>query len=104
VIAMSRQLHQVPQNAGAFQQQTCPDTSTVKTFTPPTTPGRKAHGCIITVETNAARVTFNGDTPAANDGLLVQAAQQPLYLPFAVPFKAVSSIAGNAVVNVTWLS
>jgi hypothetical protein len=100
---MSRLLHEVPQNSASFQQQTCPDTTTVRTFTPPAG-AAKSHAALITVETNAARVTFNGATPDAAHGVVVQAAQQPLYVPFATAIKAVSTIAGNAIVNVTWLS
>lgn len=99
---MSRILHVVPVNAAAFQQQTSTGTADVKTFTPPT--GFKAHGCLITVETTTARVTFNGDTPGAALGHIVQIAQQPLYLPFAGPIKVAATAAANAIVSVTWLA
>lgn len=93
-------LHDVLAKASSFEQQTPTTTADVKTFTPPA----GARACLITVETNDARISLHGTTPSATVGHVLKKDQQPLYIPAAVPIKAVSTVAGNAIVNVTWLN
>lgn len=92
-------LHDVRVVAGSFNQQSSPDTTTVRTFTPP----NGARACLITVETTAARVSFHGTDPSATVGNVIPKDALPFYLPAAVVVKAVSTAAAASIVNVTWL-
>lgn len=92
-------LHDIQQKAAAFSQQTSTTTADIKTFTPPA----GARACLVTVETTAARISFHGTDPSATVGHLLQTAQNPVYLPLAVAFRAASSAAAASVVSVTWL-
>lgn len=80
-------------------QQTPSSTSDTKTFTPPAL----AKACMICVETNGARLTFDGTAPSSSNGLVFPAGVAPIFVPMASTIKAVSTVAGNAVVNVLWI-
>lgn len=92
-------LHDVRQKAASFQQQSSPDTSTVRTFTPP----GNAVACLITVETTDARVSFHGADPSSSVGHVIKVGQNPYYHPAATAFRAASTAGTASVVNVTWL-
>jgi hypothetical protein len=92
-------LHDVRQKAASQAQAIPTTTADVKTIAPPA----GAVACMVTVETNSARLSFNGVDPASSNGMVFPKDVAPVYLPFAVTIKAVSTAAGNAVTNVTWL-
>lgn len=79
------------------------DTSTgtadVKVITPPP----NATACMIVAETTAARVTFDGSTPAAANGLPIPVGASPLYVPLGTAIKFVSQAAANSILHVLWL-
>jgi hypothetical protein len=81
-------------------QQSSPDTTTVKTFDPP----QYAVACIITVETTAARVTFDGSTPASDNGQVFPISAVPVYVPLGKTIKHTSTAGTASVLNVLWLS
>jgi hypothetical protein len=96
-------LHDVPQKASALATQaTSTAAADPKTISPPAT-NPQPRACLLTVETTDARVTFNGTTPDATHGLIFAKAQQPVYLPFAVPIQFSSTAGANCIVNVHWL-
>lgn len=92
-------LHDVLQKASSQAQQTPTTTADVKTFTAPD----RAVACMVTVETNAARLSFNGVDPSSSNGMIFPKDAAPVYVPTGKSIKAVSTTAGNAVVNVLWL-
>ena len=59
----------------------------------------------ITVETTACRVTFDGSDPAGGIGLIVQAAQNPWFLPVGqgIVLKVVSTGATTSVAQIAYL-
>jgi hypothetical protein len=89
---------------GAPVQTTSTGTADVKTVTPPTT----ATAFMVSIETNAARVTLDGSAPGATSLLLPTTGSQGLILPIGFPaggsIKFASSIAANSVVTVQWLN
>lgn len=54
-----------------------PDASTVKTLTCLA----DVNAVFITVETTAARVTFDGSTPSTTNGIVIQKDSSPLFVP-----------------------
>lgn len=82
--------------------QTCPDTSTIRKFAPPA--GTAAF--MLSVETNDVRMTLDGTDPTAGAGSHVfPKAQVPTLVLLGsgcAPW-AVSTAAGNSIVNITWL-
>lgn len=94
-----QRLHDIYQGATSQAQDSSPDTTTSKTLVPP----QGAIACEITVETTAARVTWNGTTPSSTNGLLIQPAAAPLYQPFAKTITWRSSAGTASIVNVLWL-
>jgi hypothetical protein len=89
---------------GAPVQNTSTGTADVKTVTPPAT----ATAFLVSIETNGARVTFDGSTPSATSLLLPTTGSQGTILPISWPsggaLKFASSIAGNSVVTIQWLN
>jgi hypothetical protein len=89
---------------GAPVQTTSTGTADAKTVTPPTT----ATAFLVSIETNAARVTLDGSAPGPTSLLLPTTGSQGLILPIGFPaggaIKFASSIAGNSVVTVQWLN
>lgn len=85
--------------ASAYVQTTT--TSSVSTASPPLT----ATGCIISVDTVDARVTFDGSSPSSTAGHLVKAGQAyPWYVPIGTrPIKFCSTTGSATVFSVTWL-
>ena len=64
-----------------------------------------ASSVMITVETNAARVTLDGTTPSTSNGIVIPKDALPLLLPVGdgTTIKFVSTIAGNSIVDAIWL-
>lgn len=87
-------------NTSAHVQATSTGTSDVQTITVPA----NAKGCFICVETNAARVTFDGEAPGSTVGLVFPAGVAPVFVPMASTIKFVSTAAANSVVDVLWIS
>lgn len=87
-------------SATPHAQQTSTGTADVKTLAPPA----GAVACMLTVTTNPARITLDGTTPTASNGLLVPTGAMPLPLSVARTMKFVSSIAANSIVDVLWLN
>jgi hypothetical protein len=83
-------------------QLTSTATSDVKTYTPPDTVGH----VLLSVETNDARVTFDGSAPASGNGHVIPKSALPLYLPIGrnSPIKVASTTAGNSTLNITGFS
>lgn len=81
------------------QQSSPADTTTVMTSAAPS----GATACLITAETTAPRVTFDGTVPSATNGHLIQLAQNPLFVPCADRVRWVSSAVAVSTVTVTWL-
>ena len=83
-------------------QATSTGTADTKSFAAPS----KAGGCFITVETNPARVTLDGTTPAAGAGIVIPKDSAPVFIPVGsgTTIKAASTIAGNSIINVVWLA
>lgn len=96
-------LHDVPAIATTQAQDSSPDTSTTKTLAPPTTTAATPVACLVTVETTAARVTFNGTAPSSANGIVVQKDAAPLYLPFAATITWRSTAGTASILNVVWL-
>lgn len=94
-----QRLHEVLPAASSQAQDSSPDASTTKTLTPPA----GALACMVTAETTTARVTFNGTVPSSSNGLVVQVAAAPLYLPFAEPITWRSTAGTASILNVLWL-
>ena len=75
-------------------------TSTVSTTAAPLS----ATGCLISIDTTDARLTFDGSTPSSSAGHLVKAGQAyPWYVPLGKTIKHISTTTAAAVLNVTWL-
>lgn len=93
---------QRPIVTGGTVQTTSTGTGDVKTVTFPS----KAGGVWITVETNAARVTLNGDTPSAALGIVLPKDSSPVYfpLPGGTGLKFASTQAANCIVNTIFVS
>jgi hypothetical protein len=72
----------------------------VQTLNPPD----GAHGFFVTVETNPVYMTFDGTAPSSSNGLHVQKDTAPIFIPASKPLKFASDTAGNAVVNILWVS
>lgn len=92
-----------PLRGGAAHQAAVTSTGVADPKTIPVPAGAAA--AYITVETTAARVTFDGETPDATHGLVL-ATGILHYVPFVAPggnIKFLSAAAGNSVVNVLWL-
>lgn len=99
---MSQLLYDVATQHGAEAEptQTSTGTADVKTFTPP----RTAVAFLISVETNACRLTLDGDTPDATHGQVFPKDVAPqLVLVGGRDVKVVSIAAANSVVHITWL-
>jgi len=90
----------VPTASGGTAQATSTGTSDVKTLTPPA----HASSVLITVETTAARVTFDGSAPASGNGIVIPAGALPLLLPVGAgaTIKVASTAGANSVVDVAW--
>lgn len=84
------------------EQVTSTGTSDVQTVTT----GNSCSAVLITVETNAARVTFDGTTPSSSNGVVIPKDAVPLLIGFRHnrTIKAVSTVAGNSIVNVASFS
>lgn len=88
------------EGAAAFQQQSSPDTTTDVTFTRP----KGANACFITVETTAARITFDGSDPGAANGHKWPIDAIPTLVLFRGPAIRAASTAGTAsLISITWL-
>lgn len=81
-------------------QATSTGTADVKTFSPP----GGAHGFFITVQTNPVYLTLDGTTPSSTNGLHVIKDAAPVFIPASKTISVASDTAGNAVVNVLWVS
>lgn len=81
-------------------QLTSTGTADVETFTAP----RTSTGFYIACETNGCRMTLDGTTPDATNGLPIAAGAAPLFVPVGKRnINVVSQAAANSVVNVLWL-
>lgn len=91
---------QLPFSPASLVQSTSTGTADVKTLAAPA----GATGVLITVLTTSCWMTFDGSTPTAANGLIVQAAAAPLYLSIACAnIKFASTAAAASVVNVQWV-
>lgn len=82
---------------------TCLDATTVQTTTLP----NNCSAFMVTVETNDVAITVDGTSPAAGTGRHVYPKSQPPQLVLLGPgtvVKAVSTVAGTSVVNITPLA
>lgn len=81
---------------------TCPDTTTVQAKTSP----GNCSAFLLTVETNDARITFDGSDPSGGTGSHVYPKSQPPQLLLLGPGTVVKAVAasGSSLVNITWLS
>lgn len=86
------------------QTATSTGTANIQTITPP----NDAAACLITVETTAARITFDGESPGAGaaPGLVFPTALAPVFVPLGkgATIKFASNAAGNSIVQVLFLS
>lgn len=88
------------EGAVPFEQQSSPDTTTDRTFLRP----RWANAFIISVETTACRLTFDGTDPSATNGHKWPADAVPTLVLFRGEKLRAASFAGTAsVVSITWL-
>lgn len=84
--------------SGAFVQ-TSTSASVAVTVTPPA----NATGCIISVDTNDARITLDGTTATTTVGHLVKSGQAyPWYVPLAKPISFISTTS-TTTISTTWL-
>lgn len=84
----------------AHDQVTSTGSSNVQTITKPV----GAVACLITVSTNAARVTFDLSTPDSTNGLVFQAAASPVLIPFANnDLKFCSTAGSSSIIDILWL-
>ncbi len=83
------------------EQLTSTGTAVVETATIPA----NTSAILITVETNAARMTFTGTTPDATHGQVIPAGVSPLLLLLGsgTTIKFTSTVAANSVANLTYL-
>lgn len=81
-------------------QVTSTGTSDVHTVNPPA----GAHGFFCTVQTNPVYMTLDGTTPSSTNGLHVVKDSAPIFIPAGKPVNLASDTAGNAVVNILWVS
>ncbi len=81
-------------------QATSTGTANVQTLTVPA----GANAVLISVETTNARVTSDGTTPSATNGLVYQKDASPVFVPLAETIKFVSTAAANSVLNALWIS
>lgn len=86
--------------ADTHDSATSTGTANVQTITAPAS----ANACMVSAETNGARLTFDGGTPDATNGLMIAAGGAPLFIPLGRDIKFVSQAAANSVVHVLWLS
>lgn len=77
-------------------------TGDVKTITKP----EYAMGMYVSAKTTAARVTFDGSAPnpGTSNGQVIPAGGIPVFFPFAVDVKFCSDIAGNAELDILYVS
>lgn len=75
--------------------------STVKTATRPA----EAVGCYLSAKAQSVRVTFDGSTPAATNGLVIIGGAQPVFFPLGdgVTLKALEEAASGEL-NVMWVN
>lgn len=90
-----------PPASGAHARDSSSGTADVKTLTPPA----GATACVLCVETTSARVTFDGSTPSATNGLVVPSGANPLVLDVrpGAGIKWASTAAAASILNVLWL-
>jgi hypothetical protein len=83
-------------------QATSTGTADVKTLAGPPT----ASCCYVNVSTTDARVTLDGSTPSATNGLIFKTGLAPIRLDIGstTAIKFVSTAAANSVVDVAWLN
>lgn len=87
-------------SSDSHDQDTTPaDQTTVITLAPPV----GAAAVLIAVQTTNARVTFDGSTPAAANGLVWLKDLEPVFLPVAPTIKWISTANAASVVSVCWL-
>jgi hypothetical protein len=87
--------------AAAHQELTSTGTANVQTFVVP----KGACAMLISVATNAAKITFDGTAPSTTNGVLYPVTAEPNLTPTAglgAP-AFVSTVAGNSVVSVLFL-
>lgn len=65
-----------------------------------------AINCILSAETNAVRFTLDGSTPTSANGHVLPTGAVPFYVPtgWQGTIKFCSTVAGNATLNITWVS
>ena len=90
-------VYDVP-DQGAHATDNSSGTADVKTIVPP----NGATGCVVCVETNGCRATFDGSAPDATNGLPINVGG-PVWLPFASTIKFVSRVAASSHLRVLWL-
>jgi hypothetical protein len=88
---------------GASEQLTSTGTGNVQTATAAVSGARHV---LLSVETTAARVTFDGSTPSATNGHVIPAGAIPLYLPIgrSSVLKVASSAGTSSILNITWFT
>ena len=62
-----------------------------------------ASGVIIAVNTQDARVSFDGSTATAVNGVMIKAGTQPLYFPIAVALSIIGLNAAASDVSILWV-
>lgn len=86
--------------ANPHVQATSTGTGDVHTLTPPA----GSHGFFITVQTNPIYLTLDGTAPSSTNGLHVIKDSAPIFIPAGRPINFAADTAGNAVVNILWVS
>jgi hypothetical protein len=81
------------------QQQTSTGTADVKSFSTPS----NAVACYVSATTNPARLTVDGTTPSATNGIVVPAGALPFELRAVQALKVASTAAANSIVDVAFL-
>jgi hypothetical protein len=79
-------------------EQSSPDAATARTFTAP----RGARAALISVVTTPARVTLDGSTPSASNGLVLPVGVHEI--PVGRTIKITSTATAACLVNVLWLT
>lgn len=100
----SSEMHEILESP-VSQSSTGP--TDIKTFAPASK--NRANGVWVSVETTAARITFDGTAPgnATGPGVVIPAGATPQYFPFPIndarPLKVASAAAGTSLVTCTFV-
>lgn len=62
-----------------------------------------AEGVIISVNTQDARISFDGSVATATNGLMIKAGSQPLFFPIAVDLSIIGLNAAASDISILWV-